>query len=164
MQIKLILDVQYESTAKVTAVVCENLSRAVLSDQFSDSLTVGTDAKVTGVFAHVRPWNAILEDSILVGAGAGFCPVWLTPTGRVCAIVSRPDGRPIVFNTREEAEKVLVEYWQDRLEQCIRGDLSFDSATIFEEFVQAVTVGEDGLVFDEDEQQIFFPLAKQEQE
>jgi hypothetical protein len=57
---------------------------------------------------------------------------------------------PVVYLTREEAEREIAEYTIERLRQFLAGERDFDDAITVEEYVVPVTIFPNGSITDED--------------
>jgi hypothetical protein len=57
--------------------------------------------------------------------------------------------KPVVYATREAAEREIVEYCIQRLQQYLAGERDFDDAITVEEYVVPVTAFLDGSISDE---------------
>jgi len=57
-------------------------------------------------------------------------------------------GKPVVYATREEAEREIAEYCIQRLQQYLEGERDFDDAITVEEYVVPVTAFPDGSILD----------------
>lgn len=60
------------------------------------------------------------------------------------------DDRPVVFPTRLEAEREIVDLAMIRLQQFLDGERDFDDAITIEEYIVEVDVWPDGSITDED--------------
>lgn len=58
--------------------------------------------------------------------------------------------KPVVYATREEAEREIAEYCIQRLQQYLAGEREFDDAITVEEYVVPVTAFPDGSITDQD--------------
>ena len=61
------------------------------------------------------------------------------------------DGKPVVYPTREEAEREIAGDCIERLRQFLAGERDFSDATTVEEYVVPVSQFADGSITDEDE-------------
>jgi hypothetical protein len=68
------------------------------------------------------------------------------------AVPSCYDGedRPVVFPTRLEAEREIVDLAMIRMQQFLDGERDFDDAITIEEYIVEVDVWPDGSITDED--------------
>lgn len=60
------------------------------------------------------------------------------------------NGKPVIYNSREEAEREIVGDCIERLRQYLEGERDFEDAVTVEEYVVSVTVFSDGSITDED--------------
>lgn len=79
-----------------------------------------------------------------------FCICVDTLCQGVVPVERDEQGMPVVYSTREEAEREIAEDCIERLRQFLEGQRSFEDAVTVDEFVVAVTRFEDGSITDED--------------
>jgi hypothetical protein len=60
------------------------------------------------------------------------------------------DHRPVVFPTRLEAEREIVDFAMTRMQEFLDGERDFDDAITIEEYIVEVQVWPDGSMTDED--------------
>jgi len=88
----------------------------------------------SGVVEQTSLGFCIYVDTLLVG------PV---PVERTAA------GNPVIYSTRDDAERQIAADTMERIQQFLSGERSFEDAMTVEEFVVDVNVLPDGSVVDE---------------
>ena len=91
-----------------------------------------------------------MPQSMLSGSHSGFCIYIDTLCQGPIPIERDGDGKPVVYATREEAEREIASDCIERLQQFLAGERPFDDAMTVEEYVVPVTVFPDGSITDED--------------
>lgn len=79
----------------------------------------------------------------------GFCIYINTICQGPVPIVSDGEGKIVVFETENEAQREIVDHAMIRLQQFLDGERDFDDAITVEEYIVPVTVLPDGSITDE---------------
>jgi hypothetical protein len=76
----------------------------------------------------------------------GFCVFLDTICQGAVPVEHDGCGGPIVYGSREEAQRSIIEDIQEKLTLCREGSLCFEEAIAVDEYVQAVNIEADGTV------------------
>ena len=87
--------------------------------------------------------------SLLSSTSSGFCIYIDTICQGPIPIERNEDGKPIVYPTREEAEREIASDCIERLFQYLEGERDFEDAMTVEEYIVPVTAYADGSITDE---------------
>lgn len=89
------------------------------------------------------------EPKYLEQTGVGFCIYIDTICQGPIPIERNEDGKPVVYPTREEAEREIASDCIERLSQYLTGERGFEDAITIEEYIVPVTAYSDGSITDE---------------
>lgn len=157
MRLRLVLDVEYETHDVPVEELRANLEGVVTHAMGVGLITGGTAAEVKTHEYLIRERPPVVLSDTLEGPGSGFVVAIDTVAEGLTALVKDGEGRPVVFTTEEAAQKCIVDFLADRVDECQRGERDFDDLMTIEEFVKPVEVDEVGCIYDEYEHEFWSP-------
>ena len=157
MRLRLVLDIEYETHDVPVEELRANLEGVVTHAMGVGLITGGTAAEVKTHEYLIRERPPVVLNDTLEGSGSGFIIAIDTVAEGLTALVKDGEGRPVVFATEEAAQKCIVDFLADRVDECQRGERDFDDVVTIEEFVKPVEVDEVGCIYDEDEHEFWAP-------
>lgn len=157
MKLRLVLDIAYDLNGVPLDELKANLEGVVTHAMGVGLITGGTAAEVKTHEYLIRERPPVVLNDTLDGPGSGFIVAIDTVVEGLTALVKDDEGRPVVFATEEAAQKCIVDFLADRVDECQRGERDFDDVMTIEEFVKPVEVDEIGCIYDEDEHEFWAP-------
>lgn len=80
----------------------------------------------------------------------GYCIYINTFCQGPVPVVSDGEGKYVVFNSEQEAQREIVDGLKIRLQQFLDGEREYEDAVTVDEYIVPVTVHPDGTITDED--------------
>lgn len=157
MKLRLVLDVEYDQHGVPVDELKANLESMVSHAMGVGLITGGTAAEVVTHEYLIRERATIVLEETLTGPGAGFIVAITTAAEGLTVSVTGDKNRPVVFTTQNAAEQCIIDCLADRVDECQRGERDFEDAITIEEFVTAVMVGDDGVIYDEHDHVFYNP-------